>query len=154
MAQDAETRIRPLEEQDVEAVVQIVQVVTDGAEEGFWRGLLRAYLMGQGDLQEALSPSLCQVAVQGETVVAFMMGDVQSWQFGIPRCGRILAVGVHPEHRRSGVAGRLAEAFLEQFRRLRVPSVQCQVRPDDPLGDFFRSAGFQTSDWITLTQEL
>ena len=149
-----QTSVRPLQEEDLEAVIRIVRAVTGEENTGFWRGMLRAYLSGEGDLPDALSPSMCQVAVSGGRVAGFMIGDVQSWQFGVPRCGRIVAVGVDPEMRGRGVAGLLAQAFFEQFRRLKVPSVQCLVRPGDPLGDFFRKVGFADSDWITLTREL
>ena len=152
MSKDDGIEVRSLREEDLEVVVRIARKVTGEENDGFWRGMLRAYLMGQENLPDALSPALCQVATVGGRPVGFMIGDVQSWQFGIPRCGRILAVGVDPDHRRSGVGRRLAAAFLEQFRRLRVPVVQCQVRPGDPLGEFFASVGFETSDWITLTR--
>ena len=154
MSGQPEVQVRPLREGDIEAVVRIVRAVTGEGNDGFWRGMLRAYLMGEGNLPDALSPSLCQVAEKAGRIVGFMIGDVQSWQFGIPRCGRILAVGIHPEERLSGAARQLAEAFFDQFRRLRVPFVQCQVRPGDPLGEFFRKVGFSESDWITLTRDL
>ena len=154
MSDEANIEVRPLQEPDLEVVVQIARTVTGEENDGFWRGLLRAYLMGEGNLSEGLSPALCKVAVQGGEPLAFMIGDVQSWQFGVPRCGRILAVGVDPQHRRSGLARALAEEFFDQFRRLRVPFVQCQVQPGDLLGDFFHGVGFVKSDWITLTREL
>ena len=146
--------VRPLQEEDIESVVRIVREVTGEENAGFWRGMLRAYLIGEGDLPDALSPSMCQVATNGDRILGFMIGDVQSWQFGIPRCGRILAVGIPDEHRRSGAGRKLAETFFEQFRRLRVPFVQCQVRPGDPLGAFFEKVGFEESDWVTLTRKL
>ena len=147
-------QVRPLGEGDIEPVVRIVRAVTGEENDGFWRGMLRAYLLGQGNLPDALSPSLCQVAALGEEVIGFMIGDIQSWQFGIPRCGRIVAVGIHPDQRRSGAARMLAAAFFEQFKRMQVPYVQCMVKPGDPLRDFFQSVGFQDSDWQTLTREL
>jgi len=146
--------VRSLEERDIESVIRIVRAVTGEASEGFWRGMLRAYRMGEENLPDALSPSLCQVAVRDGGVIGFMIGDVQSWQFGIPRCGRIVAVGIHPDHRRTGAGRQLANAFFEQFRRLRVPVVQCMVRPGDPLGEFFASVGFEPGDWMTLTRPL
>ena len=147
-------QVRALQEEDIEAVVRIVRAVTGEQNDGFWRGMLRAYRMGEENLPDALSPSLCQVALREGKAIGFMIGDVQSWQFGIPRCGRIVAVGIHPDHRRSGAGRKLAAAFFEQFRRLRVPFVHCQVRPDDPLGKFFQSVGFENSDWMTLTRPL
>lgn len=154
MRQQSQVQVRPLKDGDVEAVVGIVRAVTGKENVGFWRGMLRAYLIAEGNLPDALSPSMCQVAERHDAIIGFMIGDVQSWQFGIPRCGRLVAVGVHPDHRRSGAARLLAEAFFDQFRRLRVPFVQCQVRPGDPLGEFFKKVGFTESDWVTLTRDL
>jgi len=154
MTAAAEIRVRPLRELDIEPVAGIVRLVTGEANDGFWRGMLRAYLDAEGNLPDALSPSMCQVAETAAGIVGFIIGDVQSWHFGIPRCGRIIAIGVHPEHRLGGVGAQLADALFEHFRRLRVPFVQCQVRPGDPLGRFFASAGFERSDWITLTRDL
>ena len=154
MSQDDALQVHPLREQDLEEVVQIARVVTGDENEGFWRGLLRAYLMGEGDLPEALSPSLCQVAVAGGRVVGFMIGDVQSWQFGIPRHGRIVTIGVLPDHRRSGVASQLAGSLRSTFKKMGLPFVHCMVRPGDPLGEFFRSIGFRISEFEVLEGSL
>ena len=154
MSQRSQVQVRPLKDGDIEAVVGIVRAVTGEENVGFWRGMLRAYLIAEGNLPDALSPSMCQVAERRDAIIGFMIGDIQSWQFGIPRCGRIVAIGIHPDHRRSGAGGLLAEAFFDQFRRLRVPFIQCQVRPGDPLGEFFKKVGFTESDWVTLTRDL
>ena len=76
------------------------------------------------------------------------------WQFGIHRCGRIIAIGVRPGHRRGGVASRLARELLEGFRKMNLPLVQCLVRKGDPLGAFFGSLGFETSPWETMEKRV
>jgi len=167
MPATAETgvRIRPLRAADIEAIIAIDAMITGTAKAGFWRGLLSLYeppvsdSEGDGALA-GRSPSsevqayLCEVAESGTRVVGFILGDVQAWQFGMPRCGRIVAIGVHPDHRRSGVASLLAREMLESFRKMNLELVQCLVRPGDPLGEFFSSLGFAPSTWLSLEKRI
>jgi ribosomal protein S18 acetylase RimI-like enzyme len=154
--------IRPLREADIESIIAIDARITGEEKSGFWRGMLMVYDPaarmqsseqegGQADVKEATHPTyLCDVAESSGVVVGFILGDVQAWQFGIPRCGRIIAIGVHPDHRRSGVATKLARGLLETFKKMNLPVTQCLVRTGDPLGEFFRSLGFAPSPWETL----
>jgi len=165
MTATAETpvRIRPMRESDVEAIIAIDSLITGEEKAGFWRGLLTLYEpFGEAPQGEDLQPPrdaaprpaapsyLCEVAESGTRVVGFILGDVQAWQFGVARCGRIVAIGVHPEFRRSGIASLLAREILEAFRKMNLSLVQCLVRPGDPLGEFFASLGFAPSSWLTL----
>ena len=156
-------RVRPMSEKDIEAIIAIDARLTgergpDRA--GFWRGLLSIQLPGAGE-GETPPPTvphhLCQVAetaAGSPRVVGFIIGDVQSWQFGLPRHGRIVAIGVDPEHARSGVATMLAESLLSVLRRMGLPFVQCLVRPGDSLGAFFASLGFEQPGFQILEKEL
>jgi len=156
--------VRPMAERDIESIIAIDALVTgergpDRA--GFWRGLLSLHVPegppgdAEGEAPPAVPHHLCHVAEPGgrETsgVVGFIIGDVQSWQFGLPRHGRIVTIGVHPDHRRNGVARRLAEALLASFNRMGLPFVHCLVRPGDALGDFFAAMGF-TSPGFTILE--
>jgi len=153
-------RIRPLKEQDIESIIAIDAAVTGatGPERaGFWRGLLSFYPAEAGETAPP-QPHLCMVAEiqaggQGR-VAGFIIGDVQSWQFGLPRHGRIVTIGVHPEHRRQQVASLLVQALLDTFRKMGLPSVQCLSRPGDPLGVFFRAAGFGETTFEVLEKAL
>lgn len=162
----ADYLVRPLRERDVEAVIAIDALISGSAAQdraGFWRGLLAIHAApeeGEPTGEESLARAhhLCQVAqvgaAPGGAVVGFVIGDVQAWQFGLPRHGRIVAVGVHPDHRRCGVATMLAESLLSSFRKMDLPFVHCLVRPDDPLGDFFRSLGFHALGLEILERRL
>jgi ribosomal protein S18 acetylase RimI-like enzyme len=164
--EEGRIRIRPLREADVEAIIEIDARISGEEKAGFWRGLLTLYEPGgpAGEAEEDRprepgparpSPTyLCEVAESGGRVVGFILGDVQPWQFGMPRCGRIIAVGVRPEERGSGVGSRLAREILEAFRKMDLDLVQCLVRPGDPLGAFFASLGFAPSSWLTLEKPL
>jgi ribosomal protein S18 acetylase RimI-like enzyme len=162
---ETQVRIRPLREADIEAIIDIDAVITGEEKAGFWRGLLTLYEPPSGGSEEesggkdevsgaARTTYLCEVAESGGRVVGFVLGDVQAWQFGIPRCGRIIAIGVHPDHRRLGVASRLARELLEAFRKMNLPLVQCLVRPGDPLGGLFESLGFSPSPWLTVEKPI
>ncbi|HXI03144.1 MAG TPA: GNAT family N-acetyltransferase [Candidatus Saccharimonadales bacterium] len=162
VSKDAEIRIRPLREADIESIIEIDAEITGEGKPGFWRGLLTLYEPGQEGENLHEDPAtarshptwLCEVAEREGRVVGFVLGDIQAWQFGIPRCGRIIAIGVRPDHRRDGVASRLAREILEAFRKMNLPIVQCLVRTGDPLGEFFASLGFETSPWITMEKRL
>jgi len=148
--------VRPVRETDIEAIIAIDKLIRedDGADRsGFWRGLLSYQTMSldqEGDPAESAPEPrpqpLCEVAVKGSgsdgRVAGFIIGDVQSWQFGLPRHGRIVTIGIHPEHRRRGVGALLANSLFGTFRKMGLPFVHCLVRPGDPLGDFFGALGF------------
>jgi GNAT superfamily N-acetyltransferase len=151
-------------EKDIEAIIAIDARLTgergpDRA--GFWRGLLTIQLPPVGEEGGAPPPAvphhLCQVAETADSaarVAGFIIGDVQSWQFGLPRHGRIVAIGVDPDHARSGVATLLAESLLGVLRRMGLPFVQCLVRPGDSLGAFFMSLGFTQPGFQILEKTL
>ncbi|HWN83026.1 MAG TPA: GNAT family N-acetyltransferase [Candidatus Udaeobacter sp.] len=148
-----ELSVRAIRPGDVEAIVQIDAEISGEKKAGFWRGMLGAYLAdpaehGQG--ASDLAPDLCQVAELQGRVVGFMVGDIQSYQFGIPRCGRIVTIGVHPEFRRHDIGTRLIQAMFDVFDKFRVPVIQCLVRPADPLHSFFRANGFEETEFFAM----
>lgn len=161
--------VRPLKESDIEAVISIDALVTGLSGQGragFWRGLLSIHAgdpAGEDTGAEEIQPTWhpCEIAEveygEGEAagrIVGFIIGDVQSWQFGIPRHGRIVTIGVDPAHARRGVATLMTESLLGSFRKMGLATVQCLARPGDPLGDFFRSVGFERSEFEVLERDL
>ena len=65
-----------------------------------------------------------------------------------------MTIGVDPAHARQGVATLLADSLLGSFRKMGLATVQCLTRPGDPLGDFFRSVGFERSELDVLERNL
>jgi ribosomal protein S18 acetylase RimI-like enzyme len=151
-----EITVRAIRTGDVEAIIQLDSLISGEKKAGFWRGMLGVYLgrEGEGETPSEFSPELCQVAEADSQVAGFMVGDIQSYQFGIPRCGRIVTVGVHPDFRRRDVGTRLMEAMVEVFRKFRVPVIQCLVRRDDPLRSFFGASGFHDVELLAMEREL
>ncbi len=150
MSPDPAISVRPIREGDEEVIATIYRSITGEKSAGFWRGVLQTYLAPEEEQRQGLSPEFCQVAEVNGDVVGFMVGDIQSWQFGIPRSGRIVTVGVHPEHRRRQVGQALIGAMFETFAKYRVPQIQCLIAPGDPLGDFFQASGFEMTGWQVL----
>jgi len=149
-----EITVRAIRPGDVEAIIQLDSLISGEKKAGFWRGMLGVYLAREDEVPSEFSPDLCQVAEADHQVAGFMVGDIQSYQFGIPRCGRIVTVGVHPDFRRRDVGTRLMEAMVEVFRKFRVPLIQCLVRRDDPLRAFFRASGFHEVELLAMEKEL
>jgi ribosomal protein S18 acetylase RimI-like enzyme len=153
-----EITVRAIRPGDVEAIIQLDALISGEKKAGLWRGMLGIYLAREGEdaneVPNELSPDLCQVAAVDHQVVGFMVGDIQSYQFGIPRCGRIVTIGVHPQYRRRDVGTRLMQAMIEVFHKFRVPLIQCLVRPDDPLRTFFRANGFHEVEFFAMEKKL
>jgi ribosomal protein S18 acetylase RimI-like enzyme len=152
--------IRPVKETDIESIIALDARLTGGGPHraGFWRGLLSLHVPPPDEEAPAAPSFLCHVAWitrAGESRLAgFIIGDVQSWQFGLPRHGRIVVLGVDPDLRRQGVATRLADSLLAVFRKMNLPFVHCLVEPGDPLEGFFGSLGFQAPGFRILEKPL
>jgi ribosomal protein S18 acetylase RimI-like enzyme len=153
--------IRPMKEADIEPIIALDALLsgTGSQRAGFWRGLLSVHLPPEEDISAPPVPlHLCHVAEESEggraRLAGFIIGDVQSWQFGLPRHGRIVTLGVHPDSRREGVATRLTASLMGVFRKMGLPFVHCLVKPGDPLGDFFASCGFQSPGFHILEKTL
>jgi len=151
--------IRPVKESDIESIIALDGRLTGGGQgrAGFWRGLLSLHVAPEGE-PPATPLFLCHVAEMAggseSRLAGFIIGDVQSWQFGLPRHGRIVVLGVDPDLRRQGVATRLAGSLLGVFRKMDLPFVHCLVEPGDPLEEFFGSLGFRAPGFRILEKPL
>ena len=146
--------VRPVRDSDVESIVNIDARVTGERRAGWWRGHLAPYLAGGDPTEGSLIPELCLVAERRGEIVGFVIGDVQSWQFGLPRSGRVVAIAVDARHQRSGAGRLLVGRLLEQFRKMELQAVRCVVRPGDELDAFFARCGFGRSDFEIRTADL
>lgn len=160
-------QVRPMREADIESIISIDALITGAGgpdRAGFWRGLLSLHAPppdeppATGEADPLPSLHLCQVAEASGSgnsrLVGFIIGDVQSWQFGLPRHGRIVTIGVHPEFRRRDVATLLVESLMETFRKMGLPFVHCLARPGEALGTFFESLGFRRPGFEILERSL
>jgi len=139
--------VRRMRTQDAEAVLRINEKITGTPHEAQWESKIIDHLSG--------NPLGCLVAEAGGKVVGFIFGDIRGWEFAIPKSGWIEIVGVDPEYQGKGVARALIEKLHVYFRNHNVERVMTMVNWNDGgLVSFFRTLGFERSDFIILDKEV
>ena len=146
--------VRSVRTGDVAGIIRVDRLVGGSRPEGVWRGLLETYADPDSDDSERLNATLCQVALVDDKVVGFVIGDIQSWQFGIERCGRVVAIAVDPAHGRGRVGSQLLRALCDVFRARNLRVVQCLAEPGEPLHAFFSANRFERSPVEVLELDL
>ena len=89
-------------------------------------------------------------------VVGFIIGDVSSWEYGVPEnIGLIDTIGVDPDYQRKGIAKILFTEMAKNLKKVGVDTVITFVkRRDWVLLKFFDSMGFQKGDMINLELDI
>ena len=141
------TKIRDAKVSDAAAIARIQEAVTRRKVSREFGGKVHSYVRKSGGLS--------LVAEVDGRVVGYVIGDVKTWGFGVEESGWIEMVGVHPEHMGKGLGKKLGAAILSGFRARGVTCVYTTVRWDwgDMLA-FFKSLGFEQSDFINLEKTL
>jgi ribosomal protein S18 acetylase RimI-like enzyme len=141
--------IRRAQRGDLEAVIAIDARVTGLPKREYWLSLYRRYGAGRDAGRQFL------VAVAGDEVVGFVIGEVRDWEFGSPPCGWVFGINVDPQARQAGIGARLLEAICAGFRRAGVDTVRTMLARDNRLVlSFFRSQGMMAGPFIPLEMDL
>ncbi len=92
---------------------------------------------------------------KGGKLAGFILADVRPWEFGAREpVGWIVAVGVDPAHKGSGIGAELGKRVLAEFKRLGVDHVATLVEEDNKeLTSYFQSLGLKTSTRKVLEGE-
>lgn len=141
-------RIRPLDELDIDAIVEIDEEIGGRYRPEVWERRIGYYLRRD--------PEASVVAEVDGRVIGFMLGEVRSGEFGLEEpTGWIEVLGVDPAHRGRAVGRLMAEAMLEHFRRQGATSVRTFV--DEEMADlygFFGSLGFEPATMRPFVKRL
>lgn len=149
--------IRSLNENDLDAVVEIDRKILGKSRRDHWRRKI-AYA--------DIYPRPALVAEMEGKVVGFILGYVSGWEFGVPdTVGWIDTIGVDPDYQNRGIGKTLFKSLIENFRRTGreerpeakesmiegVNVVYTLVRRNDwNLLRFFHKMGFKRGDMISL----
>jgi len=149
--------IRSLNENDLDAVVEIDRKILGKPRRNYWRRK-----MAYADIY----PRPALVAETDQKVVGFILGYVSGWEFGVPdTAGWIDTIGVDPDYQNQGIGKTLFKSLIENFRRTGkeerpeakesriegVNVVYTLVRWNDwNLLRFFHKMGFKKGDMISL----
>jgi ribosomal protein S18 acetylase RimI-like enzyme len=138
--------VRRLEMTDLDAIVEIdLKIGKAGTRRyPYWRSKIEE--------MSHSSPSCSLVAEYDGKIIAFILGTVSGWEFGVPNTvGWIDIIGVDPAYQHCRVATMLFESILEDFQREGASHVYTLVRWEDwDLMEFFRAVGFTRGDMINL----
>ena len=137
-------KIRILRYEDLNAIVEIDQKVLGENRRNYWERKL--------DLMKNKSSQISLVAELEGKVVAFILGDVSGWEFGVPETiGWIDTIGVEPAHQKRGIATALAHELINNLRAMGVKTIYTLVSWNDwDLLQFFHAMEFTRGDMINL----
>jgi len=145
-------KVRSARASDLAQVVEIDARITGLRKPAYWAGILRRY-GGRGGRKSA--GRLFLVALEGNEVQGYVVGEVRDWEFGSPPCGWVFGIGVRPEARLRGTGTRLLEEICGAFRRRGVDRVRTLLARDNALVlAFFRSQGMMAAPFIALERDL
>ncbi|MEI8327226.1 MAG: GNAT family N-acetyltransferase [Betaproteobacteria bacterium] len=141
--------IRPVRPSDLDAVIELDAVVTGMEKRENWNSLYRKY-----GRETALGQHFL-VAMRGDEVIGFVIGEVRDWEFGSPPCGWVFAMDVRPDARLAGAATALLQAICKGFKKAGVSKVRTMLSRDNTLIlSFFRSQGMMIAPFIPLEMDL
>lgn len=137
--------VRPVEANDLDAVIALDTAVTGLAKPDYWYELFHRY--GTRGRQQRFF----FVAEAGGEIEGSVLGEVRDWEFGSAPCGWVFGISVRPEGRLGGVGTRLLETIMAAFRRAGVTKVRTLLARDNTLVlSFFRSQGMMAAPFIAL----
>lgn len=139
--------IRPLKEEDLEAIVEIDRKVLGEARPKYYQKKLAENLKG---------PVTSLVAEYQGRIVGFILGAVSGWEFGVPSSfGWIDTIGVDPDFQRQGIGSLLFESLVKEFAKKGIKRIYTLVSWDDwDILSFFKKVGFKRGDLINLEYDI
>jgi predicted N-acetyltransferase YhbS len=139
--------IRKLKKRDAPCIARIDKSITKT------RSKVDYGLIAKGELTRAMETSF--VAEMDGNVVGYMISYITSGNFGVDRCAWIAMFGVEPKLMGRGIGKSLAEEVFKFYRDEGVTDVFTTVRWDSTdILSFFKTLGFDRSDFINLRKEL
>jgi ribosomal protein S18 acetylase RimI-like enzyme len=142
-----EVRVRPLDELDIDSIVNIDEKISGEYRPEVWERRIGYYLRRD--------PEASVVAEVDGKVVGFMLGEVRSGEFGLEEpTGWIEVLGVDPDARGRAIGRRMAEAVLEHFRGQGAHAVRTLVGEGSEILSFFSALGFEPSNLRALGRSL
>jgi ribosomal protein S18 acetylase RimI-like enzyme len=135
---------------DLDQVIAIDAAVTGIEKRAYWQRVYRRYgIAARGEQCWFL------VALAGERVAGFLIGEVRDWEFGEPPCGWVFAIDIDPNARQAGIGARLLAAISTSLRRTGVRKLRTLLARENTLIlSFFRSQGMMAAPMIPLEMDL
>ena len=142
------TRIRPLDELDIESIVRIDERISGIDRPAFWEQRVGYYLRRD--------PGASQVAEVDGHVVGFMLGELRAGEFGLEEpSGWIERFGIDPERRGKDLGKLMFEAMRRHFQSEGALTVRTRVdQRDAAVSGCLGALGFAPSPLQALEMKL
>ena len=142
--------VRAVRRGDLDQVIALDASVTGIEKRSYWQRVYRRYgIAVKGEHRWFL------VALAGDQVAGFLIGEVRDWEFGSPPCGWVFAINIEPDARQAGVGARLLSTLSTSLRRTGVRKLRTLLSRDNTLIlSFFRSQGMMAAPMIPLEMDL
>jgi len=142
-----EILIRRLRAEDVDEIIRIEAAITRTQDGLDLKRIVEDQVHSEGDAS--------YVAVIENKIAGYMISYITSRNFGVHKCAWISVLGVDPRHMDQGIGKRLGEKIFEHYREQGISDVFTTVKWDQTdLLSFFRTLGFDRSDFIHLRKQL
>jgi predicted N-acetyltransferase YhbS len=139
--------IRKIEMEDADAIRRIHEAITKSPAKIDFGRIIRDQEQKGGDASF--------VAAMGGKIVGYMISYTVNAGFGLDKSAWIATLGVDPRFMGQGIGRQLAEAVFLAYREMGVRNILTSVRWDSAdLLSFFKTLGFDRSDFINLLKEM
>jgi ribosomal protein S18 acetylase RimI-like enzyme len=140
--------VRPLSDTDIEDITRIDEKVGGVYRPDFWEDRVAYYLRRD--------PESSRVALVGDQVVGFMLGDIRGGEFGLEeRSGWIERFGVDPAYRGKGIGRHLFDALAAHMKSTGAHSLRTFVDASQAdNANFLAALGFGPSRLTALEMTL
>ena len=150
-----EVTIRRLSDSDAEEVRKLDGLILGPDRSGTWDEYVGRFLASSKVSVMSMPTWGSFVAEEDGQLVGFILAERQSAGYGLPPGVRIVAIAVHPEHRRKGIGRLLVQALKNDSKARGVRQIFSALRVEDERDfDFLTSCGFDGANVRVLTARL
>lgn len=150
-----EVTIRRLTDSDADDVRKLDGLILGPDRSGTWDEYVGRFLATSKVSVMSMPTWGSFVAEEDGEVVGFILAERQSAGYGLPPGVRIVAIAVHPEHRRKGIGRLLVQALKNDSKARGVRQIFSALRAEDERDlNFLVSCGFDGANVRVLTARL
>ena len=150
-----EVTIRRLSESDADEVRKLDGLILGPDRSGTWDEYVGRFLASSKVSVMSMPTWGSFVAEEDGRLVGFILAERQSAGYGLPPGVRIVAIAVHPEHRRKGIGRLLVQALKNDSKARGIRQIFSALRVEDERDfDFLTSCGFDGANVRVLTARL
>ena len=151
----AEVTIRRLTDSDADDVRKLDGLILGPDRSGTWDEYVGRFLATSKVSVMSMPTWGSFVAEEDGELVGFILAERQSAGYGLPPGVRIVAIAVHPEHRRKGIGRLLVQALKNDSKARGVRQIFSALRAEDERDfNFLMSCGFDGANVRILTARL